>query len=356
MSWTRLYRLALHLLPAALRNKQASAMEGLFARELERARARGWLYGALAGAAGIWDGVRRAAYELVRPRRGPADGRDSSPTAPQPTTAEILRRHAASFVIAFVALTASLVVLFAMKQVPALSARGASASTIPWVLVLAVPFTAAMAIPMAMFVAVLREFARLGANGTLTSARRQIGGIRRLVVPVLAFAAVIAGLALVEIAVVIPPANTKLATIMMGRGAAPNGRTMTLGELREAERNARSSINPIDTRAAAVYEVEIQKKFALPAACLVLALTGVALALRVPRGGGGLVLGASCVVFTAYYLLIITGENLALRLIVSPVIGMWGANVLLAALALLTLWRPRAPGASSDSGAVVIQG
>ena len=348
MSWMHFYRLALCLLPVALRNRQAAAMEALFARELERARARGWLYGALAGAAGIWDVVRRAAYEHVRPRRGSAGAPDSFPTSLQLTTRDILRRHATSFVTAFVALTASLVGLFAMKQVPELSARGASAGTIAWTLLLAVPFTAAMTIPMAVFVAVLREFTRLGADGTLASARRERGGIRRLVVPVLACAAVIAGLALVEIAVILPPANTRLATIMIGRGAAPNGRTMTLGELQEAERSARSSVNPIDTKAAAVYEVEIQKKFALPAACLVLALTGVALALRIPRGGVGLVLGASCVVFTAYYLLIITGESLALRLVVSPLIGMWGANVLLATLALLGMWT-RSPGGRSDA-------
>lgn len=352
MSWMILYRLALHLLPAALRDKHASAMEALFARELERARARGWLDGALAGAAGIWDVVRRAAYEQVRARRDTADERDSSPTLPPPTTREILRRLSATFVIAFVALTASLVALFAMKQVPALGARGASSITIARTLLLAVPFTAAMTIPMAVFVAVLREFMRLGKDGTLASARRQRSGVRRLVLPALAFGAVIAGLALVEVAAIVPPANTQLATIMMGSGAAPNGRTMTLGELREADRSARSSVKPIDVKAAAIYEVEIQKKFALPAACLVLALMGVVLALRIPRGGVGLVLGASCVVFTAYYLLIITGESLAVRLVISPVIGMWGANVLLAALALLGLWS-HSPGSRSETEPLV---
>jgi lipopolysaccharide export LptBFGC system permease protein LptF len=377
MSWRRAFRFALGLLPPGLREKHGPAMEALFERELERASARGWLHGTFTGAAAVWDVVRRSAYERLRSGpRGASEHRDQrslevskiDTTVPQPTNAtsggphmpqlttwQLLRRLAVSFAIAFVALTATLVALFGMKQIPELSARGASVGTIVQVLLLAVPFTAAMTIPMAVFVAVIREFTRLGADGALASARRAQGGVRRLVVLVLAFAAVIAGLALLEIAEIVPPANTRLAT-MMGRGATASGRTMTLTELRSAERSVRSSTERTDIAAAANYEVEIQKKFALPAACLVLALAGVGFALRVPRGGVGLVLGASVVVFTAYYLLIITGENLALRLVVSPVIGMWGANALLLAVALLAVWRRRTPGASSESGAAVIRG
>jgi hypothetical protein len=70
MSWTRTYRFALHFLPAALRRKHGSAMEALFARELQRAREQGRLDGVLAGTAGVWDVVRRGAYEQVRPGWG----------------------------------------------------------------------------------------------------------------------------------------------------------------------------------------------------------------------------------------------------------------------------------------------
>ncbi len=59
MSWTSAYRAALHLLPTALRRKHGAAMEALFERELGRARSRGWLHGALTGAAGIRDVVWR---------------------------------------------------------------------------------------------------------------------------------------------------------------------------------------------------------------------------------------------------------------------------------------------------------
>src|SRR5712691_1755676 len=52
---------------------------------------------------------------------------------------------------------------------------------------------------------------------------------------------------------------------------------------------------------AAGYEVEVQKKYAIAAASLVFVLIGVPVALRFPRGGIGLVLATSLVVYTIYY-------------------------------------------------------
>src|SRR5438094_504030 len=53
---------------------------------------------------------------------------------------------------------------------------------------------------------------------------------------------------------------------------------------------------------AAMYEVEIQKKYAIAAACIVFALVGAPAALRYYRGGVGLVIGLSVAVFTVCYL------------------------------------------------------
>ncbi len=382
MSWTRTYRLALHLLPIRLRSKHGAAMEALFVRELQRARARGRLEGVLAGAAGVWDVIRRAAYEQVRPAwgRGAAgerrdhsqsewwniDAHEPQPAGanlggsrmPQYTTRQLLRRHVVSFIIAFAVLTASLLALFARKQVPALSARGASAGTIAEVLLLAVPFIAAMTIPMAVFVAVLRDFTRFRAEGTLATARRERDGIRRLVRPVLAAAVSIAALELVVVARIVPRANARLAAVMARDGAAPQGdRMMTIGELREAARSVRPAGEPDALARVAAYEIEVQKKFALAAACMVMALVGVAIALRVPRGGMWLVLSASFVVFGTYYMLMIAGESLADRLVISPFVGMWWANALLLATALLlVVSRRRAPLAPGGSEAVAVRG
>ncbi len=98
---------------------------------------------------------------------------------------------------------------------------------------------------------------------------------------------------------------------------------------------------------AAMYEVEIQKKLAISAACLVFALVGVPVALRFPRGGTGLVLIASTIVFTVYYVGLIGGEELGDRLIVSPFFAMWTPNLIFLALGLVGLLLARRPGSSA---------
>jgi len=92
-------------------------------------------------------------------------------------------------------------------------------------------------------------------------------------------------------------------------------------------------------RSANGYEVEIQKKFALAAACFVFILLGAPIALRFPRGGVGLTIGVSLVVFALYYVGLIAGESLARRGIIPPFLSMWGANLIFTALALFLLSR-----------------
>jgi lipopolysaccharide export LptBFGC system permease protein LptF len=276
---------------------------------------------------------------------------------PNPGTRQLLRHHAVAFAVSFVSLTAVLLANYAVKHVPQLGASGVRTATMVEALLLAVPFTSAMTIPMAVFLAVLSVFTRLGAEGTLSEARRERDGVRRLVAPVLGAAAVVAAMTLVLNAQIVPRANERLAAIIAG-GAPERAdrvmtdRTMTLGELREAVRSARADAGPDALARATSYEVEVQKKYVLAAASLVLALAGVAIALRFPRGGARLVIGASSVVFTAYYACLITGEALADRMVVSPFIAMWGANVLLLAAALLSLWRSGLPPAPRGAEAI----
>ncbi|MGH7674879.1 MAG: LptF/LptG family permease, partial [Gemmatimonadales bacterium] len=86
---------------------------------------------------------------------------------------------------------------------------------------------------------------------------------------------------------------------------------------------------------------------AISAACLVFALVGVPVALRFPRGGTGLVLIVSTIVFTVYYVGLIGGEELGDRLIVSPFLAMWTPNLIFAALGLVGLLLARRPGSSA---------
>ena len=83
------------------------------------------------------------------------------------------------------------------------------------------------------------------------------------------------------------------------------------------------------------YDVEIQKKFSLAAACVIFVLIGAPIALRFPRGGVGLVIGVSFAIFGLYYVGLIGGETLANKGYLPPWLAMWGANIMLALLGLL---------------------
>ena len=98
------------------------------------------------------------------------------------------------------------------------------------------------------------------------------------------------------------------------------------------------------------YGVEIQKKFALSAACIVFVLIGAPIALRFPRGGVGLVIGVSLVVFAIYYVGLIAGESLADRAFLTPFWAMWAANVILTFVGLILLVRMGKEGATSRGG------
>ena len=88
---------------------------------------------------------------------------------------------------------------------------------------------------------------------------------------------------------------------------------------------------------AVSYSVEIHKKFAIAAACVVFALLAAGIARRVPHAGLGLQLLASVLVFTGHYISLTAGESLADRYVVSPAFAMWHANVVALGLALLAL-------------------
>jgi lipopolysaccharide export LptBFGC system permease protein LptF len=272
-----------------------------------------------------------------------------------PATRQLLRRHVTPFAGSFVALTAILLGNYAAKRLPELSARGVPARTVVEYLLLAVPFTAAITIPMAVFITVLWVFTRLGAEGALAAAQRERDGVRRLIAPVLAAAAAVAALTLVSNAYIVPRANERLAVLASG-ATERSDRMMTISELQAAARSARVEAAPDAVARAASYEVEVQKKYALAAACVFLALAGAALGLRFPRGGVGLVIGASSAIFSAYYVCLTAGESLADRLVVSPFVAMWMANALLLAAALLVVWRSRGPRAPREAESLAIGG
>jgi lipopolysaccharide export system permease protein len=83
------------------------------------------------------------------------------------------------------------------------------------------------------------------------------------------------------------------------------------------------------------HSVEIEKKFAIAAACFIFVLLGAPIALRFPRGGVGMTIGVSLAVFGLYYVGLIVGETMADRDYMSPFWGMWAANAILGSIGLV---------------------
>jgi len=102
--------------------------------------------------------------------------------------------------------------------------------------------------------------------------------------------------------------------------------------------------------AAYRYRVEIHKKLSISLACLNFILIGIALALRWPRGGIGLVMGGSIVVFTVFYVGLTAGESLADRGMMSPAMAMWAPNILIGAAGILGLAVVSRRGGSTRGG------
>jgi lipopolysaccharide export system permease protein len=77
------------------------------------------------------------------------------------------------------------------------------------------------------------------------------------------------------------------------------------------------------------YRVEYQKKFAIPAACLVFVLLGVPMAVAGSRSGRGISINMALAIYLIYWVFLIGGEKLADRGRLDPAVAMWSANIVL---------------------------
>ena len=100
-----------------------------------------------------------------------------------------------------------------------------------------------------------------------------------------------------------------------------------------------SGPNSFELLKARYYEIEFQRRFALPAACLVLALVGIPLGLSARRGGKSTGFVLTIALVFIYYVLSLVGVSLARQAKISPWLGVWGGNLVFFACGLLLLWR-----------------
>lgn len=93
------------------------------------------------------------------------------------------------------------------------------------------------------------------------------------------------------------------------------------------------------------YLIELHKRFAYPAACLVLMLVGVPLGISSKRGGKGAGFVLTIVLVFLYYFLSSTGTALARQNKLSAAAGIWLANVLFASVGVVLLSQMSTGGA-----------
>ena len=85
------------------------------------------------------------------------------------------------------------------------------------------------------------------------------------------------------------------------------------------------------------YMVEVHKKFSLPIACIVFVLIGAPLGIMAKRGG--LAIGASYSIFffIVYWAILIGGESMADKCVISPFAAMWTGNILIGVCGIFLL-------------------
>jgi lipopolysaccharide export system permease protein len=82
------------------------------------------------------------------------------------------------------------------------------------------------------------------------------------------------------------------------------------------------------------FDIEIYKKYSIPAASFAFILIGAPLGILTKRGGMGVAIAISIILFIVYWAFLIAGEDIADRGLVSPFWAMWSANILIGAIGL----------------------
>ncbi|HEY5176948.1 MAG TPA: LPS export ABC transporter permease LptF [Terriglobales bacterium] len=94
-----------------------------------------------------------------------------------------------------------------------------------------------------------------------------------------------------------------------------------------------------DLSKARYYEIEFQRRFALPAACLVLAMVGIPLGLSARKGGKSTGFVLTILLVCVYYFFSLTGVSMARQGKMPPWEGVWMANAFFFLCGLVLLWR-----------------
>ncbi|HEX2958548.1 MAG TPA: LptF/LptG family permease [Chitinispirillaceae bacterium] len=83
------------------------------------------------------------------------------------------------------------------------------------------------------------------------------------------------------------------------------------------------------------FMVEVHKKYAIPAACIIFVLIGAPLGIMAKRGGFTVGASYSILFFVVNWAFLIGGETFADKMIISPAVAMWSGNVLVGIIGIV---------------------
>ncbi|HID39257.1 MAG TPA: LptF/LptG family permease, partial [Calditrichaeota bacterium] len=116
-------------------------------------------------------------------------------------------------------------------------------------------------------------------------------------------------------------------------------RALTVAKRREQQMKTSQSYIENHYQSINKYSVEIYKKISIPFASIVFILIGAPLGIMTRKGSMGVAISLSIGFFLLYWAFLISGEDLADRRIVSPMLAMWAANIVVGFFGILLIWR-----------------
>ena len=125
----------------------------------------------------------------------------------------VLKEHVGPLLFALSALTSLLLLNYIARQFGNLVGKGLPWTVIVEFLLLSVPFTVAMTLPMAVLVSTLYAFSRLASENEVTAMKASGVGLAKLLIPVMAGGAVLALAMVLFNDQILPRANHRLSTL-----------------------------------------------------------------------------------------------------------------------------------------------
>ncbi len=107
--------------------------------------------------------------------------------------------------------------------------------------------------------------------------------------------------------------------------------TLAINFARSNKSVATSNVGTADWKWARLrrYQIEIQRKYSLSLLCLIFFFTGAPLGAIIRKGGLGMPVIVSVLLFLVYYIISMTGEKFVRESILPPFVGMWISTIIL---------------------------